>query len=95
VAKPRKLTKDEEDAVVADALRSASSRWKAWGWSLGPGSRMPAPGQPMNVVIPVKPGNTVRTTTTKGKVFGPGKHGPPKADKKKVKSVPVRPVGQR
>jgi hypothetical protein len=94
VAKPKKPTKDEQDAVVADALRSASSRWKAWGLSLGPGSRMPAPGQPMNVVIPTRSLNTKRSNPNKGKVYGKGNHGPPKAEKK-VKSVPVRRVGQR
>jgi hypothetical protein len=81
-----------QDVAVAEALRQASARWKA-GDLLRP-PRLPALDRPrMDVVIPTRGLTTLRKGYKREPNGTPIPQ--PKTPKKKVVSVPRRPVGQR
>lgn len=86
--------KAEGDRIVAQALREASARWKAGD---DPAPRQPAPGKPMNVVIPKHSVNRPRkgiVRTPSGEPL-PGSRVYERRERQKVSTIAPRTLGQR
>lgn len=96
VPRVTKEVKADQDAAVRAVLTRHAKGWVHGAWPT-PGIRLPPPSlPPMEVTIPVQvtANGRKKPHPYKGIEYGPGKHGPSKP-KKKVRTIALRPIGQR